>query len=108
MRKWRAVGLVIISNYLYNKGMGYEWNEVKRRINQAKHGVDFAAICDFDWETVVTRPDTRHAEPRTIAYGLINARLHVLIFTERGENIRVISLRKANSREKEEYDQTQG
>ncbi|WP_417586001.1 BrnT family toxin [Nitrincola sp.] len=42
-------------------------------------------------------------EPRWIGYGLIDARLFAVVFTVRGENIRVISLRKANKREQRIY-----
>ncbi len=84
--------------------MGYEWDEEKRRINQGKHGIDFSAIGDFNWGTVVTKPDFRHAEPRTLAYGLIGARLYVVVFTERNSDIRIISMRKANPREEKEYE----
>ncbi|MBF0169160.1 MAG: BrnT family toxin [Alphaproteobacteria bacterium] len=42
-----------------------------------------------------------------MALGYIGHRLHVLIFTQRGHAVRVISLRKANLREKRDYDQAQ-
>ena len=78
-----------------------EWDEAKRLANLAKHGVDFAAIDDFDWTGAQTQPDTRHdyGEPRWLAYGLIGDRVHVVIFIMRDERRRLISLRKANRRE---------
>ncbi len=78
-----------------------EWDEAKRQANLAKHGVDFAAIEGFDWASAQTQPDHRHdyGEPRWIAYGLIGDRVHVVIFTLRGQRRRLISLRKANRRE---------
>ena len=42
-------------------------------------------------------------ELRFLAFGPIGDRLHCVTFSVRGENIRIISLRKANSREVERY-----
>ena len=53
----------------------------------------------------VTRKD--HAEPRWIAIGFIGAVLHLVVFTERGDNIRIISLRKATRREARTYVESQ-
>jgi uncharacterized DUF497 family protein len=49
----------------------------------------------------MVKEDTRHdyGEKRYVALGYIGPRLHVLCFTPSGLGIRVISLRKANSRE---------
>lgn len=44
-----------------------------------------------------------YGERRQVAYGLIRDRLFVCVFTDRGEIRRVISLRKANSREIEAH-----
>jgi hypothetical protein len=44
-----------------------------------------------------------YGERRFLAFGPIGDRLHCVAFSVRGENIRVISLRKANSRELERY-----
>ena len=76
-----------------------EWDDEKRQVNQAKHGVDFATIDAFDWETALIDPDTRQAKPLWIATGFIGSRLHVAVYAMRGPRRRVISLRKANARE---------
>ena len=81
----------------------YEWNEVKRRANLAKHGVDFTAIHDFEWDTANIELDEHDEERRWIARGLIESRLHVAVLTLRGRRIRVISLRKANRREEQHH-----
>jgi uncharacterized DUF497 family protein len=83
----------------------YEWNEIKRKANLAKHGVDFTAIEAFAWEEALVIPDTRkdYGEPRFLAFGPIDDRLHCLAFSVRGGSIRVISLRKANRREVKRY-----
>lgn len=80
-------------------GSLFEWDDAKRQANLAKHGVDFATIDAFDWETALIDPDTRGAEPRWIASGFIGSRLHVAVYAMRGTRRRIISLRKANARE---------
>ena len=82
----------------------YEWNEDKRRANLEKHGIDFSAVYDFDWATATFLPDDRSGEYRTKAYGLIEERLHLLVYTVREDRTRIISLRKANSREVRRYE----
>ena len=86
--------------------MRFEWDEAKRAANLAKHGVDFAAVESFDFESAIVTTDDRdvYEEPREIALGFIGVRLHILIFTWRNDVVRVISLRKANSREVKIYE----
>ncbi len=87
--------------------MKYEWDENKRVANLAKHGVDFIDAENFDWSSAIETIDDRfnYIEDRWIALGFIDNRLHVLIYAIRGENIRLISLRKANKREKDYYEE---
>lgn len=88
--------------------MHYEWDENKRVANRAKHGVDFDDAERFDWLSAVEARDDRsqHGEARFVALGFIDKRLHVLIYTARRQRIRLISLRRANKREKEFYEKT--
>ena len=82
-----------------------EWDEDKRAANLDKHGMDFASAQAFDWGAAVTAEDDRHpyGEPRFVSIGFIGPRLHVLVWTPRGDRFRVISLRKANAREVKHY-----
>lgn len=82
-----------------------EWDEDKRAANLEKHGVDFSAALEFEWDTALTADDGRqdYGEPRFVSIGFIGPRLHVLVWTPRGERFRVISLRKANAREVKRY-----
>ena len=84
----------------------WTWDEAKRRSNLAKHGVDFADIERFQWDRADPQTDRRHdyGERREFAYGLIGARLYFVAFTRRAEEIRIISLRKANRREQNEWN----
>ena len=88
--------------------MRYEWNEGKRAANLAKHDVDFGKAEDFDWSSAIEARDHRfdYGEERWIALGMIGSRLHVLVYTIRGGSIRLISLRRANAREREHYEKT--
>lgn len=86
--------------------MVYEWDETKRIANLAKHGVDFALADDFVWDSALIAPDQRfeYGEARFFAIGWIGERLHVLVFTPRAKSVRVIGLRKANTREVTLYE----
>lgn len=88
--------------------MDYEWDDAKSKANAAKHGVPFKAAEAFDWESALVVEDARagYGESRFVAVGFIANRLHVMAFTRRGGNIRIISLRKANKREHRYYDET--
>ncbi len=83
--------------------MNYEFDSAKANLD--KHGLSLADADGFEWETAVVREDTRkqYAEPRFEAKGYIGNRLHVMVFCLRGDAVRVISLRKANSREVRSY-----
>lgn len=87
--------------------MQYEWDEQKRRVNLEKHGEDFGDAVLLDWSRAHIIPDTRHdyGEPRYAAFVPRNdARLMCLVFSPRGRNMRIISYRKANSREIRNYE----
>lgn len=84
----------------------YTWDETKRAANIAKHDIDFRTVEGFDWESALIVEDARfdYGETRYIALGRIGARLHVVVFTPRGDKVHLISLRKANKREVARYD----
>ena len=84
--------------------MQYEWDEGKRLSNRTKHGVDFLEMAAFEWDTAVIESSPRHGEARHTALGYIGGRLHHLVYTIRGDNRRIVSLRKANSREVRRYE----
>ena len=87
--------------------MQYGWDERKRRSNILKHGVDFILAYGFDWNSAAVAPDPKdYGEHRLRATGYIGNRLYRMIYTERGNITRIISLRKANKREKRSYEKT--
>lgn len=85
--------------------MNYEWNEAKRVHNRDRHGVDFSAAEAFDWALAIKRQDDRkdYGEMRFVAMAPIGERLHVMVYTLRRDNIRIISLRKASRKEVKRY-----
>jgi uncharacterized DUF497 family protein len=85
--------------------MRFEWDEKKARSNKAKHGVDFESVWDFDFDTALYAVEETipYGEERFQAIGLIGFRVYMLVFTERGDLIRVISFRKAPSAEMRDF-----
>ena len=82
-----------------------EFDPDKDRVNRIKHGVSLVYAGEFEMDSAIMRRDARHeyGEARIVATGLIGDCVHVMIFTMRGETVRVISLRKANRREVFKY-----
>ncbi len=88
--------------------MDISFDPAKDAKNIAAHGMSLAEAESLEWGTVLAKPDTRrdYGEQRWIGYGYIGTRLHCVVFTFRGNECRVISLRKANSREVQRYAAT--
>jgi uncharacterized DUF497 family protein len=92
--------------YIQFASGGLEFDIEKSLRNARERGLPFERAADFDFGTAVVS-DSRwpdYGAARRIAFGLIDGRLHALCFTVRGDRIRVISLRKANEREKKRYE----
>jgi len=79
----------------------WDWDEPKRQATLLLRGLDFAMVEAMDLDLAEVSLDDRkdYGEVRLQARGLIDGRLYVIAFTQRGENLRLISLRKANKRE---------
>lgn len=73
----------------------------KNERNIRERGLSFEHSAQLDFSTALVTVDERKAygEVRYVALGMLDGRLHVLCFTETADGIRVISFRKANSRE---------
>ncbi len=88
--------------------MTFEWNDEKRRQNISKHGVDliYAALI-FEGPTL-TKIDDRldYGEERFISLGLVNGTAFVVVHTQRGENIRLISAWKGSRKDYEKYQKS--
>jgi len=81
------------------------FDPAKDAINRAKHGVSLALAQDLEWDTALVWPDEREAygEERECAIGYIGLRLFYVVFVDRADGRRVISLRKANTTERNRY-----
>lgn len=82
------------------------FDPAKDAVNIAKHGVSLAEAAWLDWDNAQVASDERHAygELRQVALAPMKGRLWVVVFTDRPEGRRVISLRKANLREYRRYE----
>lgn len=83
----------------------FEWDEEKNLINKRKHGISFeTAAYVFEDENYIEMYDFEHSieEDRYIAIGCVGDVLFV-VFTERKENIRLISARLATESERRLY-----
>ncbi|MEA1937492.1 MAG: BrnT family toxin [Pseudomonadota bacterium] len=80
----------------------------KSRKNEETRGLPFSLAEDFDWGDALVLKDERkdYGEDRYQALGWIGDRLHMLVFMLRRDEIRIISLRRANRREEKLYDET--
>ena len=91
--------------------LNFEWDENKPRTNLVKHGVSFAeAATVFGDPLSLTIPDPAHSqrEDRFIILGQSHQqRLLVVVHTDRGDNIRLISARRASRSERKNYEENQ-
>lgn len=85
--------------------MKFEWNKGKNKSNIQKHGLDFNDASLFFESPYLCHEDTRtdYKEKRFIAVGTIEQRVVVMVFSKRKNKIRIISMRKANEREKGKF-----
>ncbi|CCD28683.1 Conserved hypothetical protein [Candidatus Glomeribacter gigasporarum BEG34] len=89
--------------------MDITFDPEKDKRNIAERQLPFERAKDFDFKTALFEIDNRrdYGEVRYRALGLLDQRLHALIFVETERGIRVISFRKANSREIKRYEKAQ-
>jgi uncharacterized DUF497 family protein len=89
--------------------MEIEFDGPKNDRNIHERSLSFERVADFDFNTAIVQQDVRkpYPEVRFVALGFLflDARLYVLCFTPIDGGIRVISFRKANSREIRSYEQ---
>jgi uncharacterized DUF497 family protein len=87
----------------------FEWDSKKARSNKRKHGITFEeASAIFGDPLSITVHDPVHSvgENRFITIGTsATGRLVVVVHTERGDTIRIISARNATRNEKRQYEQ---
>lgn len=85
--------------------MKFEWDLNKNAQNIQKHKLDFQDAREVFGEPYLVFEDKRftYGEKRFIVIGNLRQRMVVLIYTMRNSVYRIISMRKANEREKRDY-----
>ncbi len=84
--------------------------EIANEPRFAERGLSFELVERFDWQTAEVKQDTRfnYGEIWLQVFALLDGRLHVAVVTPSGNDLRVISLRKANKREVKQYGKKEG
>jgi hypothetical protein len=87
--------------------MQAEWDEEKCRANFEKHGLSFEDAGQVLAGDTITIPDDRYdyGEDRLITLGRLAGRVVVVVHVARMGKTRIISMRKANAREQEIYQE---
>ena len=85
--------------------MPIDFDPEKDAANLSKHGVSLAAAARLDWDAALAWIDDRadYGEMRIVALAPIGDRLFFVVFVDRGNSRRIISLRRANRREVNHY-----
>ena len=86
----------------------FEWDEEKAKANLKKHRIDFdeaTTVFTDPFSITINDPDHSGDEQRYIDFGSSAAgRMLVVVYTERGSKIRIISCRRATSTERKLYE----
>jgi hypothetical protein len=86
----------------------FEWHEAKRETNIEKHNIDFRDIPAI-WQGAIPKETRFHrGEQRTTAYGTLRDYPLIIVYTKRGERIRLISARPASRKEREDHARAVG
>ena len=85
--------------------MEFEFDEQKSRANKAKHGIDFVESQQL-WQdaSALEIPARTEDEPRCMVIGKIGGQHWSAIITQRGEKIRLISVRRSRKEEQALYE----
>ena len=87
--------------------MEFVYDPAKSAANLAKHGIDFvAAQALWQDERMLQAAATTKDEARFFAIGLIGEKDWTAICTQRGEAVRIISVRRARKEEIGHYEST--
>ena len=86
---------------MYNNPVEIEFDPNKDAMNIVKHGVSLADAVKLEWDCLLAQQDNRgeYNEVRMIGYLPLSSRVYCVVYTDRNNVRRIISLRKANKRE---------
>jgi len=83
----------------------FEYDIVKSRTNKEKHGIDFEeAQALWNDEKRYEVPANSSDESRMATVGKVGDKYYFAVTTERGDNIRIISVRRARAEEVSRYE----
>lgn len=89
------------------EGVAFEWDDEKAESNLRDHGLSFeGALPVFldPWRLEVEDDREDYGEARYYTIGMVNGIVLAVVFTWRGESVRLISARKATKSEQRKYD----
>ena len=86
--------------------MEFEWDPLKAQRNVRKHGVDFVdAVIVFDDDRAITLLDEHPSEERYLTFGMdASGRVLAVSYAVRRSTVRIISARRATTREQDQYE----
>ncbi len=86
--------------------MNFDWDPQKNEENISNHNLDFADAHEIFDGPMLEKLDSRedYGEDRYVSIGFLRNIVVVVVYTERGETIRLISLRKALKYERTEFE----
>jgi uncharacterized protein len=90
--------------------MAISYDPAKRDEALSERGLDFADAEKIFAGLTLTLPDLRrdYGEDRFQTYGLLDERLVMVVWTQRGEDRHVMSMRKCNEREQTKFGEQLG
>ena len=90
--------------------MAFTFDPEKSARNVANRGLPFELVERLEWEAALVVEDVRkdYGETRLQVLALMEGRLYAAVVTPRGDDLRVISFRKANRREVIRYGKKEG
>lgn len=90
--------------------MEIEYDEEKRQAVLNERGVDIVyAAGIFEGETLIRIDDRAdYGEPRYIALGMVENECFVVVYTERGDKLRLITAWKGGRSERSQYENSIG
>jgi len=85
--------------------MQITFDEAKDALNKSKHGLSLSEAEKMEWDDALIWHDTRrdYGEARMVALCAMGERLYCVVYVDREDVRRIISLRKANNKEKKLY-----
>ena len=88
-------------------GLAFQWDDAKARANYKAHGVSFElAATVFKDVFAIERLDDRkdYGEDRFVIIGMADGQVVLFVaYTDRNEDIRIISVRRATQHEQDDY-----